>query len=51
MNYGRNNHAKFLIVYHLIFVVKYRKPSLLEYGQISSSTLRDPEILESERWK
>ncbi|MFQ5981019.1 MAG: IS200/IS605 family transposase [Candidatus Heimdallarchaeota archaeon] len=32
MTYHRKNHTKFLIVYHLIFVVKYRKPLLRQYG-------------------
>lgn len=32
-DYQRTSHAKFLIVYHFIFVVKYRKPLLTSYGQ------------------
>jgi putative transposase len=31
--YQRPNRAKHLIVYHLIFVVKYPKPLLIPYGQ------------------
>ncbi len=33
MDYQRKNRVKYLIVYHLIFVVKYRKPLLARYGQ------------------
>jgi putative transposase len=33
MEYPRHNRAKYLIVYHLIFGVKYRKPLLIPYGQ------------------
>lgn len=33
MEYQRHNRTKHLIVYHLIFVVKYRKPLLIPYGQ------------------
>ena len=33
MDYQRKSHCKFLIVYHLIFVVKYRKPLLVQYGE------------------
>ncbi|MHA2331734.1 MAG: hypothetical protein ACXAEU_06890 [Candidatus Hodarchaeales archaeon] len=29
MTYQRKNRTKFLIVYHFIFVVKYRKPILV----------------------
>lgn len=32
-DYQRTSHAKFLIVYHFVFVVKYRKPLLTSYGQ------------------
>ena len=32
VDYQRQNRAKYLIVYHLIFVVKYRKPLLTQYG-------------------
>lgn len=31
-SYRTLNHAKFLILYHLIFVVKYRKKLLEKYG-------------------
>jgi putative transposase len=33
MEYRRKNHGKFLLMYHIIFVVKYRKPLLEKYGQ------------------
>ena len=33
MEYQRHNRTKYLIVYRLIFVVKYRKPPLIPYGQ------------------
>jgi putative transposase len=33
MEYQRRNRAKHLIGYHLIFVVKYRKPLLIAYRQ------------------
>lgn len=32
MDYQSKNHAKFLILYHLIFVCKYRKKLLIFYG-------------------
>ena len=32
MDYQSKNHAKFLILYHLIFVCKYRKKLLISYG-------------------
>lgn len=31
--YRRQKHNKFLLMYHIIFVVKYRKPLLVKYGQ------------------
>jgi len=31
-DYITKNHSKFLIIYHIIFVVKYRKKLLKEYG-------------------
>lgn len=33
MDYDANNHAKFLILYHLIFVCKYRKKLLILHGE------------------
>tara|TARA_R110002167_G_scaffold287859_7_gene492875 strand:- start:44025 stop:44216 length:192 start_codon:yes stop_codon:yes gene_type:complete len=33
-DYKTMNHAKFLIAYHIIFVVKYRKRLLDQYGDI-----------------
>ncbi len=32
MDDDTKNHAKFLILYHLIFVCKYRKKLLIRYG-------------------
>jgi len=32
MNYTCKNHSKFLIVYHIMLVVKYRKLLLIEFG-------------------
>lgn len=32
MEYESTAHAKFLLLYHLIFVCKYRKRLLLAYG-------------------
>ena len=32
MDYQSKNHAQFLILYHLIFVCKYRKKLLISYG-------------------
>ena len=31
MSYRTLNHSKFLLHYHIIFVVKYRKPLLIQY--------------------
>jgi putative transposase len=33
VEYQRHNRAKYLIIYHLIFVVKYRRPLVIPYGQ------------------
>lgn len=33
MEYQHQNRTKYLIVYHLIFVVKYRKPLFTTHGQ------------------
>src|SRR5690348_6912366 len=32
MDYQSKNHAKFLLLYHVIFVCKYRKKLLVSYG-------------------
>ncbi len=34
MDYQSKNHARFLILYHLIFVCKYRKKLLVFYGTL-----------------
>lgn len=39
MDYGRKNHSKFLIIYHIIFVVKYRKSLLIQYGNWVKGTM------------
>lgn len=31
-NYKSKNHSKFLLMYHIIFVCKYRKKLLIKYG-------------------
>jgi putative transposase len=38
--YQRTNRTKYLIVYHFIFVVKYRKPLLNQYGQEMKNIFR-----------
>lgn len=37
MDYQRDNHSKFLIIYHIIFVVKYRKAPIV-YGENGHSS-------------
>lgn len=32
-NYKSKNHSKFILTYHIIFVCKYRKKLLIEYGE------------------
>jgi len=32
MDYTRKNHSNYCMLVHLIFVTKYRKPLLIEYG-------------------
>ena len=32
-NYQSLNHSKFILVYHIIFVCKYRKKLLIKYGK------------------
>ena len=32
MDYDTKNHSKFLMLYHIIFVCKYRKNLVLRYG-------------------
>ena len=41
MDYTSKNHSKYLLVVHLIFVTKYRKPLLVEYGQEVKGILED----------
>ena len=32
-NYKSKNHSKFILIYHIIFVCKYRKKLLIKYGE------------------
>jgi len=41
MQYRTLNHSKFLIHYHVIFVVKYRKPLLNSYGDTIKQILNN----------
>lgn len=52
--YTRKNHSKFILRYHIIFVCKYRKNLMIQYGEfvketmVSISQKYDFEILEIE---
>ena len=54
MDYDRINHSKSLLMYHIIFVCKYRKKLLVKYGEFIKahflyvSSLSDFQILEME---
>ena len=39
--YKTNNHSKYLITYHIIFVIKYRKRLLEMYGEITKKLMID----------
>ncbi len=41
MKYTSSKHAKFLIAYHIIFVVKYRQPLLKHLGDWMKNTFLD----------
>lgn len=41
MDDSAKNHAKFLILYHLIFVCKYRKKLLIRYGDETKRIFED----------
>ncbi len=41
MDYQSKNHARFLILYHLIFVCKYRKKLLIHYGDETQRIFED----------
>lgn len=41
MDYNTKNHSKFLILYHLIFVCKYRKKLLLRFGDLVKSIFEE----------
>lgn len=52
--YTSKNHSKFILRYHIIFVCKYRKNLMIQYGEfvketmVSISQKYDFEILEIE---
>lgn len=54
MDYDRKNHSKSLLMYHLIFVCKYRKKLLVKYGDFIKtcfnyiSAISDFNIIEME---
>lgn len=37
--YQSKNHSKFILRYHIIFVCKYRKNLMIEYGQFVKDTM------------
>jgi putative transposase len=41
MDYNTKNHAKFLMLSHLIFVWKYRKKLLIRYGDEAKRIFED----------
>lgn len=41
MNYTKSTHAVFLLQYHLILTVKYRKPLLINYGNDIKNKILD----------
>ena len=41
MDYETNTHAKFLLLYHMIFVCKYRKKLLIRYGDETKRIFED----------
>lgn len=40
-NYKSKNHSKFILTYHIIFVCKYRKKLLVNYGEDIKQILFD----------
>ena len=56
MDYGSKNHSKYLMMYHIIFVCKYRKKLLITLGDeikniifdIQNKYLNEFEIIEME---
>ncbi len=44
MDYQSKNHVKFLILYHLIFVCKYRKKLLVFYGNEVKQLFEENEL-------
>ena len=55
MDYISQNHSKYLIMVHLIFVCKYRKKLLIEFGDEMKSILyqiaQEKRILVLSRWR
>jgi putative transposase len=41
MDYHTKNHARFLILYHMIFICKYRKKLLIHYGNETNKVFED----------
>lgn len=39
--YKSKNHSKFILRYHIIFVCKYRKKLMIEYGEFVKNTMID----------
>ena len=39
--YKSKNHSKFILRYHIIFVCKYRKKLMIEYGEYVKNTMID----------
>ena len=54
MNYDRNNHSKYLLMYHIIFVCKYRRNALIGFEDslkdisITIASKSDFEVVEME---
>ena len=40
-SYKTKNYAQFLILYHMIFVCKYRKKFLTRYGDVTKRIFED----------
>ena len=41
INYHSQNHCKYLLTYHIIFVCKYRKKLLIKHGNAIKQILYD----------
>ena len=57
MDYDRNNHSKYLLMYHIIFVCKYRRNALIGFEDslkdilITIASKSDFEVVEMECYK